>query len=157
MHEEKGIMKGLEAHVEDDQPRWPYTQGLPVMYRCAQPGLHWHTHTHTHTLAPFFSQWQTSCRWLILEHGAPELGKMSERAYHWLQTYCLHCHINLIQKLSKGPLRFIPALFVLFYFWKERGILLWSSNTYCRVFAAGIWGPPLTMLHLLPRICLLHL
>lgn len=53
----KGIMKGLEAHVEDDQPRWPYTQGLPVMYMCAQLGAALtHSHTHTHTLAPFFSQ-----------------------------------------------------------------------------------------------------
>lgn len=42
-------------------------------------------------------------------------GKMSKRAYHWLQTYCLHCHINLIQKLSKGPLSFTSA-FTFFFF-----------------------------------------
>lgn len=49
-------------------------------------------------------------------------GKRSKRAYHWLQTYCLHCHINLIQKLSKGPLSFISAFtfILLSYFWRER-------------------------------------
>lgn len=47
------------------------------------------------------------------------------RAYHWLQTYCLHCHINLIQKLSKGPLGFIYAFaFIFFYFRGE------ERNTY---------------------------
>lgn len=94
-----------------------------------------HTHMSTHTLALFCSKWQTFCRWLILYHVAPKTGKMSKRAYHWLQTYCLHCHINLIQKLSKGPLRFISAFAFIFIFEGRRDIPMIFSHVLHRLSA----------------------
>lgn len=141
MHEERKHNEGSW-----DSCGGPTPQGVGRSTTC--PAVHAHlqpevapTHTHvcTHTLAPrplrahththaLFSGgrhpaggWPTTCS---------ASGKMSKRAYHWLQTYCLHCHINLIQKLSKGPLSFISAFtFVFFLFLEGEETLLWSCNT----------------------------
>lgn len=76
-------MKGLEAHVENKSPSSRTLGVFSICDRaCAAGAAQRHTLTHAlsqaYTLAPFFSQWQTSCRWLILEHVATELGKMSK-------------------------------------------------------------------------------
>ena len=150
MHERKSIMKGLRLVWRTNatssntvkvllfcvhtRPAW----GRTGAHRCAptHSNTHMHSLTCVHTHSRFFSQWQTSYRWPTLYHIAPELGKMPKKAYHWLQTYCLHCHINLIQKLSKGPLRFISASAFVFYFWRERSYSYDFSHCTTQTFCS---------------------
>lgn len=128
MHEERkhyegswGLCWGLTLQGAGHSRSFPkvHVHAQPRVAPICTPHAQAHTHTraHTHTLLLSMAN---ILQMADLEHVAPELEKMSKRAYHWLQTYCLHCHINLIQKLSKGPLRFISAYAFIFYFWRER-------------------------------------
>lgn len=136
----KSIMNGLGARVET-KAQAPYTQGLPICKRARPAGAaQRHTLIHAlsqaHTLAPFFSQWQTSCRWLILEHVAPELGKMSKSISltpNLLPPLPHKPHSKVIQRATE--VHFCICFYFLFL--EGEGTLLWFSDMYYRHSAAN--------------------
>lgn len=115
MHEKESRMTGLVA---------PSAGAVRPVHVHTGPGARARTHTRAHFLTGAHTCSPPSVTNIL--HVTDSIAcstwgrKMSKRSYHWLQTYCLHCHINLIQKLSKGPLRFISAFTFIFYFWRER-------------------------------------
>ena len=129
--------RALSSVCTHAQPRVTVGHTYSCVHACSHTLSHEHTHTHWCSLC---SKWQTFCRWLILYHVAPKIGKMSKRAYHWLQTYCLHCHINLIQKLSKGPLRFISAFAFIFIFEGRGDTPMIFSHVLHKTFCSKNFG-----------------
>lgn len=122
---------------------------LPSMCMHAWFGAVWthtptrtHAHTCTHTLSfALFVKHSVDGGWFCNIQYLSY--KRCLTAYHWLQTYCLHRHINLIQKLSKGPLVFIHISAATFYFGKERSSKpRISTNSYWLLKKGNIDNKP---------------
>lgn len=133
------------------------THAQPRVPRTAACGLYthaFHSRRHTRTGA-LFALSDKHSEWLDSIPCAFGLGKMSKRAYHWLQTCCTpaaQLTFEIIQRATE--VHFCICLY--FYFWR-RDIPMIFSHVLHRLSAVRTCLTAVDNLPSLSRTCSLHL